>query len=88
MAAIDDARRFLYLHPFATTSVDNPVQLLQEVVDEYDKEQEQEEDEDEGMQPDEDCASPIDKLLTFVKGLRDDMKICEAEYQTALALVK
>lgn len=90
MAAIDDARRFLYLHPYATTAEDNPVQLLQLVVDEHDKASEDEDEgmqpeEDEGMQPEEDAKT---KLMTFIKGLRDDLKISEAEYRVALALTQ
>lgn len=90
--AIDDAKRFLNLHPWSTTDVDNPVELLRGVVDQFDddlaeKLEEERAFEDAPADPD-DADQPLAKLLAFVKGLRDDMKICEAEYQVALALVK
>ncbi len=83
-STIEDAKRFLYLHPHATTAVDNPVELLAAIVKDFEAlEEEIEEKED-----DDDTGSVSQKLLAFIKGLRDDMKICEAEYQTALGLAK
>jgi hypothetical protein len=92
-SALEDAKRFLYLHPYATTAEDNPVKLLQSVVDEVEAGSSDDDDDDEGMKPSEeqDGATLMQKvvsLVAFVKGLRDDMKISEAEYQTAVALTK
>ncbi len=104
--AIDDAKRFLDLHPWSTTDVDNPVELLRAVVDDFDKDldekaSELEKDHEANVMeaveerlPEEidkregSAVTALPKLLAFIQGLRDDMKICEAEYQTALALVK
>lgn len=87
--AIDDAKRFLDLHPWSTTDVDNPVELLRAVVDEYHSDLE-ETIEDSGMKPDdiEEKTGAVQRLCAFIKGLRDDMKISEAEYRTALTLVE
>ncbi len=83
MAAIDDAKRFLFLHPWSTTDVDNPVRLLEDLVkDFYDNLAEAIADfEDEAVQ------DRVQRLIAFVKGLRDDLKISEAEYQIALQCI-
>jgi hypothetical protein len=87
--AIADAKLFLWKHPLSTTEIDNPVEILEDIVREYDKDEDDEDDEDEGMVPDEDengDASKSERLLTFIKNLRDQRKICEAEYQAACAI--
>lgn len=82
MAAIDDAKRFLFLHPYSTTDVDNPVQLLREVIDEVEADYDLIDN-----FPEPDDMSKVDRLMTFIKGLRDDLKISEMEYQMALQQV-
>lgn len=79
--AIEEARRFLNLHPWSTTDIDNPVDLLEAVVADYAKLEE------ECAQLVEDEA-PTDRLLVFIRRLRDDRKISEAEYQTAVHLAE
>ena len=84
--AIDDAKRFLFLHPWSTTDLDNPVELLESVVRDFDDElaeatREVNGDDDGG---DGGESERIDKLVAFVKKLRDERKISEAEYQAAL----
>ncbi len=92
VTAIDDAKRFLNLHPWSTTDVDNPVELLKNVVEEFDdalavKLEEERAGEDAPDDP-ADVVDTLTKLLAFIKGLRDDCKICEAEYQTAMRLAQ
>lgn len=93
--AIDDAKRFLDLHPWSTTDIDNPVELLREVVKEFDanletktEEIEKELDAETKEEAEELAGDVVQKLCAFIKGLRDDLKISEAEYQTALALAR
>lgn len=95
VTAIDDAKRFLDLHPWSTTDVDNPVELLREVVAHFDKELEaktekieEELDAETKEEAEELAGDVVQGLCAFIKGLRDDLKISEAEYQTALALAK
>lgn len=95
VTAIDEAKRFLDLHPWSTTDVDNPVELLRDVVKEFDDaliektaEIEEELDEETREEAEELASTTVQKLCAFIKGLRDDLKISEAEYQTALALAK
>jgi len=73
--AIADAKLFLWKHPLSTTEIDNPVEILEDIVREYDKDEDDEGD-----------ASKSERLLTFIKNLRDQRKICEAEYQVACAI--
>ncbi len=93
MAAIDDAKRFLFLHPWSTTDVDNPVRLLEDLVkDFYDNLAEAIADfEAEAFfdfeADDKDDQDRVQRLIAFVKGLRDDLKISEAEYQIALQCI-
>jgi hypothetical protein len=86
--AIEEAERFLFLHPWSTSDVDNPVDLLRDVVKDFrddlaeavrDAQGETSTDEDDEIE-----SPRVSKLLAFIKGLRDDLKISEAEYQTAL----
>jgi hypothetical protein len=87
VSAIDDAKRFLQLHPWSTTAIDNPVKLLEAVVDEINADYTLKDD---VLTPDDigTLKEPAEKLLAFIKGLRDDCKISEAEYQVALDLIK
>lgn len=77
--ALDDAKRFLDLHPWATTDVDNPVELLADLVREVGGRGRDEPEPDESVR--------VEKLLAFIKGLRESCKISEQEYRGALALV-
>lgn len=89
VSAIDDAKRFLDLHPWATTDVDNPVELLAAVVREVDDEYEYVgEDEMNSVVVHRDPDAVIEQLLTFIKGLRDDCKISENEYRFAKSIVE
>lgn len=86
--AIADAKLFLWKHPLSTTEVDNPVEILEDIVREYEKG----DDEDEPMAPydegedDNADAYRCERLLTFIKHLYDQRKICDAEYKTACAI--
>lgn len=85
--SIDDAKRFLFLHPWATTDLDNPVELLESVVRDFDDElaEARSADDDEDNDFDDQIESErVTKLVAFIKKLRDDRKISEAEYQVAL----
>lgn len=97
VTSIDEAKRFLDLHPWATTDVDNPVELLRNVVNDFEKDliektAELTEGEDAPDDPaDEEpvgITERLEKLVMFVRGLRNDMKICESEYQVAFSLAK
>jgi hypothetical protein len=88
--AIEDAKRFLFLHPWSTTDVDNPIELLEGVVQQFDDDLEEairngtcEEDEED---EEDEIDDRIDKLAAFIKKLRDERKISEAEYQAACAI--
>jgi hypothetical protein len=82
--ALDDAKRFLDLHPWATTEVDNPVDLLAALVAEIDDEEAEDEVEPESAS---DASQRVERLLGFIEGLRKQRKISEQEYRSALALV-
>lgn len=90
--SIDDAKRFLFLHPWSTTDLDNPVELLESVVHDFDavlaavtREASNDDDDDGRSAGDGEYESGrVDKLMAFVKKLRDERKISEAEYQSAL----
>jgi hypothetical protein len=90
-SAYDEAKRFLRLHPWSTTDVDNPVELLGDLVGEIESGElpDLSADDDGVDDGDEDDrqSETLDKLMAFVKGLRDDLKISEAEYRIALSLV-
>lgn len=93
--AIDDAKRFLDLHPWSTTDLDNPVEILRDVVKHFDdnlteklEEHEREESADVEERAEELVIDVKTKLLSFIKGLRDDLKISEAEYRVALSLAE
>ena len=83
--ALDDAKRFLDLHPWATTEADNPVELLAALVAEVDVEEDEDEDEEEAQPSD--APQRVEALIGFVRGLREQAKISEKEYRSALALV-
>jgi len=84
VSAIEEARKFLWRHPWFTSELDDPVELLRDVVKEIDEENAAlDEDEDSNT---EQAGEIAQRLLAFIKGLRDDLKISETEYQTALAL--
>lgn len=81
--ALDDAKQFLERHPWATTDVDNPVELLAALVAEVDVE----DDDDEEAEEPSDASKRVEALLDFVRGLRAQAKISDYEYRNALALV-
>jgi hypothetical protein len=93
-SALREAERFLYLHPHATTDVDNPVEILREVVAEAgDMEAEIQELEDTTTSDDEvaeireelaQAKSVRDRLIAFVKKLHEQQKICDLELRAAL----
>lgn len=90
MAAIDDAKRFLFLHPWSTTDADNPVRLLEDLVKDFDDnltESIADFEADDRDDLDEMVQDRVQRLIAFVKGLRDDLKISEAEYQIALQCI-
>jgi SMC interacting uncharacterized protein involved in chromosome segregation len=94
-SALREAERFLYLHPHATTDVDNPVELLREVVAEAEDIEEladelenarramvedaHELEEARGMK------KKFDHLVAFVKKLHEQQKICDLELRAALS---
>jgi hypothetical protein len=78
--AIADAKLFLWKHPLSTTDVDNPVEILEDIVREYEK------DDDDEAEDDDHNAYRCERLLTFIKRLYDQRKICDAEYRTACAI--
>lgn len=82
--ALDDARLFLARHPWATTDADNPVDLLRALVAEIEPD---EGDEDEDGVGESDAPARVEKLVAFIKKLRDAEKISESEYREAMKVV-
>ena len=87
VTAYDEAKTFLFRHPWATTEVDNPVRLLEDLIAQIECG-----GADTGIHPDDDGVddgSSLDRaanLLSFIKDLREQEKISEAEYQIACAI--
>jgi len=89
--AMADAERFLWRHPWATNEIDNAVSLLHELCDEHAAALEQIDqlqdqlDEHEALAGKADAA---DKLLEFVRGLHDALKISDIEFERAQAIAR
>lgn len=82
--ALDDAKIFLDRHPWATTDADNPVDLLRALVAEVDVEEDGAAEAEVGES---DAPARVEKLVAFIRKLRDAEKISESEYREAMKVV-
>ena len=91
VTAFDEAKTFLFRHPGATTDIDDPVRLLEDLVYEIKAGGLVNGGDDRGMQPSNQLSvaeenDRVANLLSFIKDLREQEKISEAEYQIACAI--
>ena len=96
-AAIE-SELFLWRHPWASTDVDNPVDLLrdltkehEELIEDYNEVTAERDELKVNLAACDDAlalSARLGELLHFVRGLRDTQKISELEYEHAKRIAK